>query len=248
MNNEQILEMLKTLKLEDKNYILEQFNSDTNKENTHKVLEELNEAKHSKGYICPHCESKEVKRNGNKTLKSGEKLQRYKCNNCNKTFTDNTNTILAYSKKSDRWLEFIEYSLEGLSLREIAKRMGDISYVSLFYWRHKLLKSLNSMFKNKLTGIIKIDETYFLQSNKGDKNLTRSPRKRGGKSKYRGLSNEQNAILIARTRDKQTMFTMVGKGRLSSKEIKSSLDYILNIDNSLILCTDGLKAYRTLFI
>lgn len=239
MNNEQILEMLKGLKLEDKNYILEQFSSNTNKENTNKVLEELNETKHSQGYICPHCESKEVKRNGNKILKNGEKLQRYKCKSCNKTFTNNTNTILAYSKKSDRWLEFIEYTLEGLSLREIAKKMGDISYVSLFYWRHKLLKSLNSIFKDKLTGIVEIDETYFLQSNKGDKNLNRCPRKRGGKSNFHGLSNEQNAILVARTRDKRTMFTMVGKGRLSSKEIKSSLDDILNIDNNLILCTDG---------
>lgn len=36
-------------------------------------------------------------------------------------------------------------------------------------------------------GIVEVDETYFLYSQKGQRGITeRKPRKRGGKSKHRG--------------------------------------------------------------
>lgn len=38
---------------------------------------------------------------------------------------------------------------------------------------------------DKFDGIVEIDETYFLYSEKGKRNITeRKPRKRGGKSKH----------------------------------------------------------------
>jgi hypothetical protein len=38
---------------------------------------------------------------------------------------------------------------------------------------------------------VEADETYFLESHKGERHLPRPPRKRGGVAKKRGLSNEQ---------------------------------------------------------
>ena len=55
-----------------------------------------------------------------------------------------------------------------------------------------------------LTGTVEADETYFLYSQKGARDLTRPPRKRGGKAKKRGLSHEQIPVLIARDRHNAT--------------------------------------------
>jgi len=75
--------------------------------------------------------------------------------------------------------------LLGLSLRESAKRMQDISHTTLFFWRHKILSAIAQM-------VVQMDETYFLYSEKGSRHIQgRKPRKRGGASQYRGISNEQ---------------------------------------------------------
>ena len=48
-----------------------------------------------------------------------------------------------------------------------------------------------------LEGIVEADETYLLHSRKGERNLDRRPRKRGGEAARRGLSEEQVPVLIA---------------------------------------------------
>jgi hypothetical protein len=68
--------------------------------------------------------------------------------------------------------------LEGYSLRKSADLIGDIHYVTLFYWRHKVLFALKHMDFETFSGIVEMDETYFLYSEKGKRNLNgRKPRK-----------------------------------------------------------------------
>lgn len=58
---------------------------------------------------------------------------------------------------------------------------------------------------NKFSGIVGMDETYFLYSEKGKRNIEmRKPRNRGGSSKFCGFSHEQVCVLIARDRQKAT--------------------------------------------
>jgi len=40
------------------------------------------------------------------------------------------------------------------------------------------------------------------------------PRKRGGKAKYRGISNDQVFVLVARDRQKMTYSGVLGRGRI----------------------------------
>lgn len=48
-------------------------------------------------------------------------------------------------------------------------------------------------------GIVEMDETYFLYSQKGSRDIKdREPRERGGAAKKRGISNEQVCVLVAR--------------------------------------------------
>lgn len=54
----------------------------------------ITEKRFSDGIFCPRCDHSHVKRNGRKGI-----VQRYLCMDCKKTFTINTNTILASTKK-----------------------------------------------------------------------------------------------------------------------------------------------------
>ena len=56
-----------------------------------------------------------------------------------------------------------------------------------------------------------------LYSEKGKRNIKeRKPRKRGGSSKFRGISREQVCVLIARDRQKATYSGVLGRGELLS--------------------------------
>ena len=74
--------------------------------------------------------------------------------------------------------------IEGYSLRKRAKQLnGEVTYVTLFYWRHKILAALKQIPTETFQGIVEMDETYFLYSEKGKRNIAeRKPRKRAWKS------------------------------------------------------------------
>lgn len=81
-----------------------------------------------------------------------------------------------------------------------------IKWVTLFYWRHKILNALKEINVEGFEGIVERDETYFLYSEKGNKRISyRKGRKRGRVSQYRGISREQVCVLVARERNKQTV-------------------------------------------
>lgn len=131
------------------------------------VLQEISERKNKSGYRCPDCESEHIVRYGSySTTVDGEKVekQRYQCKACKKTFTDLTNTALYRTRCLNQWMKFIEGMIEGYSLRKSAELIGNVTHVTLFYWRHKLLSSLKQLEISNLEGIVEIDETYFLYS------------------------------------------------------------------------------------
>lgn len=172
------------------------------------VLQEIAERKNKSGYHCPDCESEHIVRYGTySTIVDGDEVekQRYRCKACKKTFTDLTNTALYRTRHLNQWIKFIECMIEGYSLRKSAELVGNVTHVTLFYWRHKLVSSLKQMEISNFEGIVEMDETYFLYSEKGQRKIKdRKPRKRGGSAKKRGISNEQVCVLVARDREKMT--------------------------------------------
>ena len=101
-----------------------------------------------------------------------------------------------------RCLIFGECLTEGLTVRESAERC-DFAVSTAFRWRHRFLGTQDQNPPN-LKGIVEADETYVLESRKGDRNLDRKARRRGGKASKRGLSDEQVPILVAVDRSKTT--------------------------------------------
>ncbi|PWV94474.1 hypothetical protein DFQ01_13039 [Paenibacillus cellulosilyticus] len=57
--------------------------------------------------------------------------------------------------------------IEGFSLRKCAEQLNDeVTHVTLFYWRHKILSALKQIPTEAFQDIVEMDETYFLYSEK----------------------------------------------------------------------------------
>ncbi|MBC8061471.1 MAG: IS1595 family transposase [Clostridiaceae bacterium] len=154
------------------------------------ILEIFRTNRSSKGLICAHCQSQQVIRYG-----TYNKKQRYKCKTCKKTSTDFTNSPLNMCHFPNKWPEFIKCTIKGLSLRESA-RVLKVSYITLFYWRHKLLIALKNIKNKEFIGLVEVADIFLSYSLKGQKGIdVRAPRKCGRKYKY--LLGEKVCVLIA---------------------------------------------------
>ena len=91
----------------------------------------------------------------------------------------------------------------------------------------------------KIKNIIKVDETYVLESRKGERNLDRKARRRGGKASKRGLSDEQLPILFAVDRSGTTTCSVLSS--VTGDNVQAVLEP--RIDDDIILVTDGNNIY-----
>jgi len=128
--------------------------------------------KNKKIECCQICGGKNYIKHG-----SYKGIQRYKCKECGKTFSNTTNSLWSYSKKDlDIWIKFIELMIKRKSLRFCAKKLK-ISLGTAFYWRHKILNGLKiDSVPNKLEGDIHINKTIIVENFKGCRNITTNKR------------------------------------------------------------------------
>lgn len=200
-------------------------------------LKEVRERRFGQGLLCPHCQAKAVR------YGTYEGKQRYRCKSCRRTFGDFTFSPLYRTRHPELWPAFIEHFFLGYSLRKSAKILG-ISHVILFYWRHKVLAALRQLAPESLAGILEVDETFLLYSQKGQRKLARKARRRGGSAKKRGISNEQACILVARDRQRHTRTCVAGRGQLSREKAKELLGPALA--EVTTLCSDETAAFKAL--
>lgn len=201
------------------------------------LVSEVRETRFSEGLACIHCGSMSVKRNGKYRSR-----QRYLCKDCGKSFNDMTGSPLSGTKYPHKWIKYFEMMVEGYTLPKISEAL-EIHISTAFYWRHKILNSIRSLGHQTLKGIIESDETFFLESNKGKKIIShRTPRKRGGVAKKRGISKEQICVVVAHDRNGQILSQMAGKGRITAVELDKVLGS--HIDTSALLCTDTATNYK----
>lgn len=188
-----------------------------------------------KAIICPHCSSKKIRANGK--LKQ---VQRYVCNDCKRNFSETTGKVWYNLKKKDKLTTYLYCLLSGYSIRKSAKETG-VSIQTSFDWRHKLLTSFSSVWVEGFEGICESDDLFFLQSEKGNRNLTRKPRKRGSKATKRGISNEQVAVIATCDRSGNKDMKVAALGRISKKDIDRVLQGKLS--NVETLCSDSHRSY-----
>ena len=83
-----------------------------------------------------------------------------------------------------------------------------------------------------------------MYSQKGQCSISeRKPRKRGGKSKYRGISKEQACVLVARDRTKATVSEVAFMGRVVKTKVDGMIGSRPTLSNAL--ATDAWRTYST---
>lgn len=184
---------------------------------------------------CPHCGHRPCARWG-----SSHGLPRYRCAACGKTFNALTGTPLARLRHRERWGTYARALIDGATVRAAARRCG-VHKNTAFRWRHRFLALPAQVKPTHLHGIVEADETYFLESHKGERHLPRPPRKRGGAAAKRGLSEEQIPLLVARDRSTATTDAVLPKADTAA--VRAVLEPVLDPD--AVLCSDGGAIYRS---
>jgi len=190
----------------------------------------------NKQVCCPHCGSHRFYRFG-----KDKGSQRFKCKACNRTFTEHTGTWLAGLHKKELVNDYLELMHQSQSLDKI-KTALKINKKTAFDWRHKILSSLEDVRKDNFNGIVESDETFFLQSDKGKKQLQRKGRKRGGSSSTRGISKDQVAVIVTSDRKGTIDMKVATLGRISKVDIENAIGN--RIEKDSILCADGHVSYK----
>ena len=180
----------------------------------------------------PHCASAGAVSRG-----KARGLRRYRCKACGKTFGALTGTALSGLHHKERWLAFGASLGEGETIREAAERCG-IAPSTAFRWRHRFLEAVRQA-PDRLAGIVEADETFVLESRKGERKLDRKPRRRGGKARKRGLSREQVPVLVAADRAGATLSQTLPA--LNAKSVKEALEPVVARD--ALLVSDANRCY-----
>ncbi len=123
---------------------------------------------------CPHCGSVSFQKWGR--YKGN---QRFRCQDCTKTFSPITGTPLAGLRYAEKHIANAKYMVAGMTVRKTAQALG-VNKDTAFRWRHRFLEAMSQMNLTDLSGIVEADETFFKESSKGRKKDMLRPAKHRG--------------------------------------------------------------------
>ena len=126
---------------------------------------------------CPRCASRQFGRHG---FANG--LQRYRCSACGKTFNGLTGTPLARLRLKGKWLAYCDCLRDPACTVKSAAEKVQVHANTSFRWRHRFLHWVKFDRPATLQGITEADETFLLESEKGN---------RQGKKQSKQQSNKQ---------------------------------------------------------
>lgn len=221
------------------NKIIEALNIVKEKKNTNSRFVD-NE---KKSILCPRCNSEHIIKNGH----DKNKVQTYKCKDCNKKFNACTNTLVSHIKLTyEQLLTFFECMNDKLSIRKTAAKMN-ANKNTVFLLRHKVLNCLSIVRKNiKLKGIVESDETYESINLKGTKKekMPRfsKPRFSNNGNSKRGINNHQVCIASAIDENDNFFLEIVGTGPITSLQVEKT--FFNRINDVTCLVTDCKTSYE----
>jgi hypothetical protein len=165
-------------------------------------------------------------------------LHRYRCKACRRTCNALTGTALAHLRKAENWQNYCEALIDGRTISQAAKNC-DISRTTAFLWRHRFLRAIAEHRALHESGIVEADETFFLESFKGQRKLPRLARKRAGVGRTRGTGKDQIPVMVVRDREGHTADFQLKK--LDFAHVQQALTPL--VDRQAVLCTDGAAVY-----
>ena len=197
---------------------------------------------------CYKCNSHQIVKLG-----TYNNMQRYRCKNCNTSFTAKSKSIFATTKlEKERWLKYIECFVDCLSLRRSAEKVG-VCLKTSYFMRHRILECLKksqSQFIVNKDNKGQLDETFLRENFKGNHSkstsfcMPRKPRKNGQEAKLIGASNEQICIASGINDTNHVFFEIAGRGQLTNQSLKHILEN--KIEEGAIISTDKRSNYKTI--
>lgn len=186
--------------------------------------------------VCPHCGGRHYYRFG-----KDKGAQRFKCKDCDRTFTEYIGTWQEGLHKKALVGRYLELMNEQKSLDKISSILK-INKKTAFDWRHKILGTFRQDKGDSFSGIVESDGTFFEESEKGNRHMTRAAHKRGGNSGKRGISDNKVKVIVTADRKNGLNMTCCGLGRLTKKDIADSL--YTPMPEDVVLCSDGHISYK----
>jgi transposase-like protein len=87
---------------------------------------------------CPHCRSTHLEKHGHRTLKTAGRIQRYRCLNCTRTWSDRTNTIMhGLRTNPEKVGSALHARTEGVGLRATGRLIGT-NEDTISFWEKRL--------------------------------------------------------------------------------------------------------------
>lgn len=204
---------------------------------------------------CVSCASSRLRRWGQ--TRTG--LQRFRCRDCGKTFCSATGAAMDRVRLPEAFAHVVRdmFSASPSSCRKLAADLG-IDKMTVWRWRHRIMKAMEGVGTTRFSGIVEADEKYFRESRKGSREWVRHaadpqrfpkpPRHRWEDHKrynipmMRGISPWQIAVLtvVDRAGGRRADILPDRKG----PTIAGMLDAHLGADP--VLCSDSGQGYSQL--
>jgi transposase-like protein len=189
---------------------------------------------------CPHCSDTHTILYGKYNGK-----RRYLCKGCGRTFSNFTNTPLAMTHFPEKWEAFLECTLKGMSLRAAARELK-VSYVTLFYWRHKLLAALKKIAPVKMKGSVELQNFYLKYSEKGKKYFYNKRKRIHDKSmSYLNIKSDKVSVLTAMDSSENIFSGAVRRGHINTRDIENSIGRLLDENN--VVCSRPRSMFAVFF-
>ncbi len=180
------------------------------------------------GYVCSRCQSQEY------WVTAKRKIH---CSKCQKEFSITSGTIFQDPKKPLLlWFHIMWWVVAqktGASAHNLKDFIGFGSCETAWLWLHKLGRAMIRDGREKLSGIVEVDETYI-----GGEEI-------GIEKKGRGAEQKSLVVVVAECKGKQ-----IGRVRFkiipdaSSKSLNSFIE--ANIKEGSTIITDGWSGYINL--
>ena len=191
-------------------------------------LNYLFELRWPNGFVCPKCGE-------NKYWMTGRNL--ISCSLCKNETTVTRGTIFHGTRKPILLWFFIIWWITaqktGASANNLKDFMGFGSYETAWVWLHKLRRAMVRPGRDKLTGLVEVDETYI------------GGRETGKNKQGRGFDTKMLVVVAAECNGKQ-----IGRVRFrcipeaSKKHLVKFIEDNIELGSTIV--TDGWKGYQSL--
>ena len=179
------------------------------------------------GFECPRCGSSDA---------WPTKRSEYRCSECDYQVSVTSGTIFHGTRKPlQLWFQAMwnvtsqKYGANALGLQRV---LGLGSYHTAWEWLHKLRRAMVRPGREKLSGIVEVDETYV----------------GGRKPGKRGRGAEGKALVMVAVEDKGKLgFGRIRLGRVEDASGESLCRFVLdNVEAGSRVRTDGWNGYNSL--